>query len=105
MKSSNDNRESIVCLVVDGHVHFCCHNLLSGINSNLRFPLIKSGEHGNELDFEEVERILEINRVASNIVDITFLRQNAQCREYEIRYNKHELNNFGEYVIPQLCRN
>ncbi|CAH6375643.1 hypothetical protein [Pantoea agglomerans] len=51
-------------------VHFCDHPLLSGDNSNLWFPV-----GSEESWFEAVERILIMNGLAENLVNLTPLRE------------------------------
>lgn len=64
-------------------VHFCNDPLLSGINSNLWFP-VRPGEDW----FAGIERILVMNGVAENVVSLTPLRDNPSCTDWKVICNR-----------------
>ncbi|CAI1244612.1 hypothetical protein [Serratia ficaria] len=64
-------------------VHFCNDPLLSGINSNLWFPLSAEDDW-----FTGIERILVMNGVAVNVVSITPLNDGLAYRDWKVIYNR-----------------
>lgn len=64
-------------------VHFCNEPLLSGINSNLWFPLSAGDDW-----FTGIERILVMNGVAENVVSLTPLNDGLAYRDWRVRYNR-----------------
>lgn len=62
--------------------HFCSISLLQGENANLQWPL----DPALSL-FENIERIMCLNRVAHNVARVDFLRAQGQARDYEVIYN------------------
>ncbi|MGE0968589.1 hypothetical protein ACQFN5_00265 (plasmid) [Klebsiella sp. WOUb02] len=64
-------------------VHFCNHPLLSGINSNLWFPLSAEDDW-----FTGIERILVMNGVAVNVVSITPLNDGRAYTDWKVIYNR-----------------
>jgi len=64
-------------------VHVCSDPLLSGINSNLWFPLNPAEDwHAG------IERVLTINGVAQNVVRLVPLRDCAECSDFKVIYNR-----------------
>ncbi|WP_387691596.1 hypothetical protein [Photorhabdus sp. RM71S] len=90
MLTQTDIRASNTVLVTEfggvRAVHFCVHDKLSGSDSDLWFPLAD----GADL-FEALETIMCLNYAAANVVSLEFLRQNGQCKDYRITYNKPKL--------------
>jgi len=72
-----------VCLTKQGRgVHFCCHSLLSGSNSNLWFPISECEDlHAG------IERILTMNGLAENVVRLTQLHGDFSYDDYTVTYN------------------
>ncbi|BEO69095.1 hypothetical protein SMQE31_46030 (plasmid) [Serratia marcescens] len=64
-------------------VHFCTDPLLSGINSNLWFPLSAEDDC-----FTGIERILVMNGAAVNVVSITPLNDGLAYRDWKVIYNR-----------------
>ncbi|MGG6101310.1 hypothetical protein [Pantoea allii] len=64
-------------------IHFCSHPLLSGVNSNLWFPV---GE--NETWFSAVERVLVMNGLAENLTALDPLRDCKEYTDWKATYNR-----------------
>lgn len=64
-------------------IHVCNDPLLSGINSNLWFPLDPT-----ESWFTAIERVLMMNGVAENVVRIDPLRDCAAYHDWKVVYNR-----------------
>jgi hypothetical protein len=64
-------------------IHVCNDRLLSGINSNLWFPL-----NPTESWFSGIERVLMMNGVAENVVRIDSLRDCAAYHDWKVVYNR-----------------
>lgn len=64
-------------------VHFCDHPLLSGVNDNLWFPV-----GHNESWFEAVERILILNGLAENLVNLSPLREGGGYSDWKATWNR-----------------
>ncbi|WP_246874368.1 hypothetical protein [Pantoea ananatis] len=72
------------CRTKEGmRIHFCKHPLLSGINSNLWFPV--SREEGW---FDAIERILTMNGLAENLTELEILRNCAEYTDWRAIYNR-----------------
>lgn len=63
-------------------VHFVQHQLLSGCNYNLWFPV-----SADETWFVALERILVANGIAENVTSITPLRECSEYTDFEIIFN------------------
>ena len=68
-------------------VHFCCHEVLSGSNNDIWFPI-----HDENQLFVELEKIMINCRVANNITHIEDLRRDSNgvgfFADYKITYNE-----------------
>lgn len=64
-------------------VHVCNDPLLSGINSNLWFPL-----SADEDWLAGIERVLAMNGVAENVVRLEPLRDCPEYRDFKVVYNR-----------------
>lgn len=76
----------ITAIMKDGnrYLHFCSPKLLQGINHNLWIPI----PHNESLFFEQVARIMMINKVCHNVISIKKIRQNNETSfDYEVIYN------------------
>lgn len=80
-------RAHIVIIVTQlagsGAVHFCGHELLSGCNNDLWFPL-----RDDKPLFEQVQHIMCVNHTAHNVTDIQKLRACGESVDYQVVYNK-----------------
>jgi hypothetical protein len=64
-------------------VHVCSDPLLSGINSNLWFPLNAAEDwHAG------IERVLTMNGVAVNVVRMEALRDGPEYTDFKVTYNR-----------------
>ncbi|ORM71469.1 hypothetical protein HA48_15495 [Pantoea wallisii] len=64
-------------------VHVCADPLLSGINSNLWFPLNAAEDwHAG------IERVLTMNGVAENVVRLEPLRDGPEYTDFKVIYNR-----------------
>lgn len=64
-------------------VHVCSDPLLSGINSNLWFPLNAAEDwHAG------IERVLTMNGVAENVVRLEPLRDSPEYTDFKVIYNR-----------------
>lgn len=68
-------------------IHVCNDPLLSGINSNLWFPL-----NPEESWFVGIERVLMMNGVAENVVRIDSLRDCAAYHDWKVVYNRNVID-------------
>ncbi|WP_455865257.1 hypothetical protein [Pantoea agglomerans] len=68
-------------------VHVCNDPLLSGINSNLWFPL-SAGEDWHA----GIERVLVMNGVGENVVRLEPLRDCLEYRDFKVIYNRKILD-------------
>lgn len=64
-------------------VHICSDPLLSGVNSNLWFPL-----HAAEDWHAGIERVLTMNGVAENVVRLESLRDSPEYTDFKVIYNR-----------------
>jgi len=64
-------------------VHVCSDPLLSGINSNLWFPL-----NAEEDWLAGIERVLTMNGVAENVVRLDMLRDGPEYTNFKVIYNR-----------------
>lgn len=62
--------------------HFCSHDLFSGSNSNLWFPL-----HDKAQLHQEVERVMVMNHQAINVTRLDRLRSTDRSTDYTVTYN------------------
>ncbi|MEL7631738.1 hypothetical protein AAGW04_22450 [Pectobacterium aroidearum] len=62
--------------------HFCSHDLLSGSNSNLWFPL-----HDKTQLHQEVERVMVMNHLAINVTRLDPVRSTDKSTDYTVTYN------------------
>lgn len=60
---------------------------LQGADFNLWFPL-SATTSTKAIDFAEIERIMVINKVAHNVVNIEHKRGNEKSDEYRVVYNE-----------------
>ena len=67
-------------------IHFCCHDVLSGSNSNIWFPIFDE----NTL-FQEIEKIMINCRVGHNVTLIERIvradKKDGYIEDYRITYN------------------
>ena len=84
------NRAEITLIVINDaksgkkFMHFCSHSKLSGHDAELWFPL-----NENMSLFENVELVMTVNNVASNVVGLQEIRLvSPKCCDYNIIYNK-----------------
>lgn len=76
----------ITAIMNDGnrYLHFCSPKLLQGINYNLWIPIPMD----ESLLFEQVERIMSINKICHNVVSVNKIRKNNETSyDYEVVYN------------------
>lgn len=64
-------------------VHVCSDPLLSGINSNLWFPL-----NAQEDWLAGIERVLTMNGIAENVVRLDMLRDGPEYTDFKVIYNR-----------------
>ena len=84
-------RDTVVLIFVNQHdnkiIHFCLHDVLSGSNNNIWFPI--SDEKNL---FHEIEKIMINCRVAVNVTHINKLREGSNSKgifaDYSVTYNK-----------------
>ena len=84
-------RNSVVMIFVNNKeskkVHFCCHDILSGSNNNIWFPIFDE-----KTLFSELEKIMISCRVANNVTLIKKLRcgnnEGGYYEDYEVIYNE-----------------
>lgn len=78
-------REVIVtgCVTKQGRaIHFCNHKLLSGSNNNLWFPVDTVDDW-----FSGIERVLVMNGLAENVVNLTPLIEGSEYFDWKVKYN------------------
>ncbi|MEQ9883256.1 hypothetical protein ABRP83_13880 [Pectobacterium brasiliense] len=82
-KPVRDTCTLIVCELDSGlGFHFCSHELLSGSNSNLWFPL-----HDKAHLHQEVERVMVMNHLAINVTRLDPLWSSDKSTDYTVTYN------------------
>ncbi|WP_079205307.1 hypothetical protein [Nissabacter archeti] len=70
-------------LAGSGAVHFCGHELLSGCNNDLWFPL-----RDDKPLFEQIQHIMYVNHIAHNVADIQKVRACGESVDYQVIYKK-----------------
>lgn len=63
-------------------IHFCNDELLSGTNHNLWFPLSAEDDW-----FSGIERVLVMNGLAVNVVNLTPLNDGHDYHDWRVKYN------------------
>ena len=83
---NNIRRASVIvtgCATAQGRgIHFCGHELLSGNNCNLWFPVANE-----ESWFEAVERVLVMNGLAENMVRLEPLSEWSEYSDWRAVFN------------------
>lgn len=75
-------------------VHFCSPKKLQGEDCNLWFPLTKTTDV-NQLDFSEIELIMQINHVAHNVTSIKKKLNSGLSADYQIIFNEFDHSNLS----------
>lgn len=92
MTDQLENRDSAVILVCPLSavlcVHFCRPAKLQGNDADLWIPLYKTTDKHN-IDFVEIERLMQVNRIAHNVTSIEYLRECGLSVEYKVTFNKY----------------
>lgn len=79
-------RDEIIIIVAEldngKGFHFCMHPLLSGVDSNLWYPLCR-----DEGLFLSIEKVMVMNHIAKNVVNITPLNKQQNYADYRVIFN------------------
>lgn len=85
-------------------IHFCCHDILSGLNHDLWFPIFDEKSL-----FQEIEKIMISCRVAHNVTFIERIREGkndgGSFEDYRITYNVCEAEITAKYVVKMIVSN
>jgi len=74
----------LVCALAFGKgFHFCGIEKLQGNDSDLWFPLPDPARL-----FDAVERVMQLNGVAHNVVSLDVLTEFPGCQDIRVRYNR-----------------
>ncbi|EQC0103626.1 hypothetical protein NGI08_23435 [Klebsiella michiganensis] len=84
--TDNGERHEVIvtgCVTKHGRgIHFCNNELLSGANHNLWFPLNSDDDW-----FSGIERVLVMNGLAENVVNLTPLNDGKDYHDWKVMYN------------------